>query len=246
MAITLWQLQVSHYAEKARWALDVKGVEYHQRDAFPGLHPLTALAVTRGRARTIPVLEIDGERVAESSAIIARLEEEFPDPPLYPEDPDERRRALQIERFFDEEVGHTLRRVLFTEIVRDPDALREVASASPLVWKPAASAASLAARASVRLLYGISGGRDTSDDREGVVRALDRIESELGDGDHLVGDRFTVADLTAAALLYPLVLPEEGPWRPTHIADGAAEFRESLSDRRAYQWVGETYARHRR
>ena len=44
-----------------------------------------------------------------------------------------------------------------------------------------------------------------------VERALDRLESELGDDEYLVGDSFSVADLTAAALFYPLVLPPEGP-----------------------------------
>ena len=42
--------------------------------------------------------------------------------------------------------------------------------------------------------------------------ALDRIESERAGRDHLVGDTFTVADLTAAALLYPLVWPPEFPY----------------------------------
>ena len=41
------------------------------------------------------------------------------------------------------------------------------------------------------------------------MAALDRIESERAGGDYLVGEGFTVADLTAAALLYPLVWPPE-------------------------------------
>ena len=44
-----------------------------------------------------------------------------------------------------------------------------------------------------------------------VLAALDRLEAELGDREYLVGDSFTVADLTAAALFYPLVRPPEGP-----------------------------------
>ena len=44
--------------------------------------------------------------------------------------------------------------------------------------------------------------------------ALDRLESELGVSEYLVGEEFTVADLTAASLFYPLVLPPEGPCSP--------------------------------
>src|SRR2546430_16684269 len=47
------------------------------------------------------------------------------------------------------------------------------------------------------------------------VRAgLDRIVAELGPSGHLVGDAFSVADLTAAALLSPIVLPPEFPYPP--------------------------------
>src|SRR5262249_40022559 len=77
-----------------------------------------------------------------------------------------------------------------------------------------------------------------------VLAAFDRIESELADGQYLVGDRFTVADLTAAALFYPIVLPPEGPSqrdRPPAVADA----RASLEHRRGYHYVQEMYARHR-
>jgi glutathione S-transferase len=39
--------------------------------------------------------------------------------------------------------------------------------------------------------------------------ALDRITVELQPSGYLVGDRFTVADLTAPALFSPLVMPKE-------------------------------------
>jgi glutathione S-transferase len=78
-----------------------------------------------------------------------------------------------------------------------------------------------------------------------MVAALDRLEAELAGREYLTGDGFTVADLTAAALLYPLVLPAEGPRlnaRPATLAS----FRQSLAERRAFRWVEETFRRHRR
>ena len=45
--------------------------------------------------------------------------------------------------------------------------------------------------------------------REKTIAALERLESEIGPSGYLVGDGFTVADLTAAALLFPLVRPPE-------------------------------------
>jgi glutathione S-transferase len=82
--------------------------------------------------------------------------------------------------------------------------------------------------------------------RAKVVAALDRLEAELGGGDYLVGDSFSVADLTAAALFYPLVLPEGGPVPTDLPAPGGMErFRAPLKERPGYSWVQRTYELHR-
>lgn len=54
------------------------------------LHIPVALLLTKGRHYTFPVIELEGQRIGDSSAIIAALEQRYPDPPLYPEDPGER------------------------------------------------------------------------------------------------------------------------------------------------------------
>ncbi|MDQ6914660.1 MAG: glutathione S-transferase N-terminal domain-containing protein, partial [Actinomycetota bacterium] len=114
----LWHIEVSHYNEKARWALELKRVSHRRRAPLPGfVHPWVALAKT-GRP-TFPILEIDGRAVRDSTAIIAELERRAPDPPLYPADPSERRRALELEEWFDEEVGPHPRRLAFYEISQD-------------------------------------------------------------------------------------------------------------------------------
>src|ERR671936_1025779 len=111
--VVLWHLPISHFSEKARWALAYKGVEHERKAPPPGIHIAVALRLTRGRQYTLPVLELDGKRIGDSTAIIEELERRFPEPPLYPADPEERRRALELEDWFDEELGPYLRRFLF-------------------------------------------------------------------------------------------------------------------------------------
>ena len=123
----LWHIKVSNYNEKARWALDYKHVAHRRRDPMPGAHMLIALALTR-RAATFPVLRIDGRAIGDSTRIIAALEERFPDPPLYPTDPAEHRRALDLEEFFDRNLGHDVRRVVFWELLREPQFMRSSAA----------------------------------------------------------------------------------------------------------------------
>ena len=78
-----------------------------------------------------------------------------------------------------------------------------------------------------------------------ILAAFDRLESDLGGGDYLVGDQFTVADLTAASLLYPLVRPPEGPSSPPS-PQGFERFRAPLEERSGYRWVEEMFRRHRK
>ena len=61
--------------------------------------------------------------ISDSTEIIGALERRHPEPPLYPEDPVERRRALDLEDYFDEELGPPLRLLGFHEMVRDPERL---------------------------------------------------------------------------------------------------------------------------
>ena len=64
----LWHIPVSHYNEKARWALDYEGIAYEERALLPGPHQLVTRRIAR---RThVPVLEHDGQVVQGSSAII--------------------------------------------------------------------------------------------------------------------------------------------------------------------------------
>ena len=82
--------------------------------------------------------------------------------------------------------------------------------------------------------------------RAKIIAALDRIEQELQPSGYLVGDRFTVADLTAAALLSPLVMPPEFPYEPPVPFPGPARsFRDGVATRPGFRWVEEMYRRHR-
>jgi glutathione S-transferase len=244
----LWHLDVSHYSEKVRWALAWKGVEHRRRAPVAGAHMAVAAWLTRGRQVTFPILELDGRTVGDSTAIIAALEERRPEPPLYPADPELRRRALDLEDFFDEELGPHVRQLAWYELGNDRErftALMEEAAPGPLARLPGVAAAYGRAFTSLRFR---AGDRERAErGRAKVLAALDRLEAELGDGEYLAGDGFTVADLTAASLFYPLVLPEEGPLPADQpAAAGFERFREPLKERRGFRWVAEMFRRHRK
>lgn len=245
----LWHITISHYSEKARWALDHKRVEHKRRAVVvPGSHIPVALWMTHGAHATFPVLEIDSRRIGDSSAIIAALEERFPDPPLHPRDPEERRRALELEDYFDEELGPAARLLPFHELGNDPELLRRIIErTSPAALARRSGAASVYARAYTAMRFRVRGDAGADQARQTALAAIDRLEAELGDGEYLVGDSFTVADLTAASLFYPLFVPEGGPLPvDTQLPAGLERFREPLKERRGFKWVSEMFRRHRK
>jgi glutathione S-transferase len=245
---TLWHISVSHYSEKARWALDHKRIPHSRRAvAVPGLHIPASMWMTRGASQTYPVLEIDGRRIGDSTEIIAVLEERYPERPLYPEDPEQRRRALELEDFFDEELGPHLRLLAFHELGNDPERFKAVIErTTPGPLTSIGSGAVAYARTYTGLRFGVRSEEAAALARGKIVAALDRLEAELDSNEYLVGDSFGVADLTAAALFYPLVLPDEGPLAGDEPPPaGLAEFRAPLEERPGYKWVEETFRRHR-
>ena len=241
----LWHFTVSHFNEKARWALDFKRVPHVRRALLPGFHFPKILRMTGQTA--VPVLALDGRPIHDSTRIIEALERAFPEPALYPRNEPGRRRALALEDFFDEEVGHAVRTAIVGPLfAHDPVSAGNVLTTG---MGPGARRAVRAVLPAFRAFYKLRHGIDDAAIAAAPARlraGLDRIVAELGPSGHLVGDAFSVADLTAAALFSPIVLPPEFPYpppepRPRHVL----ALRASLEGHPAFRWVLETYRRYR-
>jgi glutathione S-transferase len=245
----LWQIEISHYSEKVRWALEYKGIDHVRRSPFPGMHIPIALWLSGGRSFTFPILRLDGRTIADSTAAIAALEELAPEPALYPADPEQLRRALALEDYFDEELGPHARLLPFHELIGDPELFGELAAQSvPGPLGNAKGMVSLYARTYTRLRFGAGSDAAAMRARAGIVGAMERLEEELeaNGGEYLVGESFSVADLTAASLFYPVVGPEGGPLPADQpLPAGLEEFRSELRHRPGFTWVEQTFRRHR-
>ena len=201
----------------------------------------------RGGTSTLPVIDIDGNRIGDSTRIIEQLELRWPDPPLYPADPEERRRALELEDFFDEQCAHELRRVMFDPLLEHPELMAEATGADQRRGGSVMGALFPVVNRAVRFKYDVN-PESAAEARKTVEAAMDRIEQEVGPSGYLVGDTFSVADLTAAAILSPLVRPPEFPYHQVDAARDPEDLRrwhEPLHERPAWKYVLDMYARHR-
>jgi glutathione S-transferase len=244
MAPVLWQLKASHYNEKARWALDYKGVAHVRRSLPPPSHQPIARKLTG--TETFPVLVLDEEAIGDSTRIIAELERRHPEPPLYPSDPGEAERALALEDFFDEELGPYSRMLLMHHVLPDGGLFLEVFAPGHRGPRRALARATFpVVRRQVNATFGID-ERSVADAFGKLRAAGERFRAELQPSGYLVGDRFTVADLTLAALLAPVLAPEQFPYPQAQRGHPRlAPVREALAESGLSDWALDIYARHR-
>ncbi len=240
----LWHIPLSHYNEKVRWTLDYKGVA-HRRQVVRSDYLWRAWRAT-GQGK-LPILFLDGRAIADSTAIIAALEARYPEPALYPRDPAARARALALEDWLDEQVGPAVRAAIVTPLFQhDPD------TALRLLMTGMGDQAYRTLRPLLRVFPAFYRFRHRitaahlERDRATVAAALDRIEAERQPSGYLVGDAFTVADLTAAAMFAALLeLPEiQYPVR-VPLPASHREYRDSLARHPAARWIADIYRRHR-
>ena len=243
-APVLWHLKVSHYNEKARWALDFKQVPHVRRAVTPGRHDRVAKKLWGGT--TLPVLVLDGDAIGDSTRIIEALERDHPDPPLYPADKAERQRALKLEDFFDEQLGPHARLLAVHHTLPEADLFLGT------FMPDLDGAARVAAKTSFPLLRRrIIAGFGIDDASvalafDKVREAGERLQAERRPSGYLVGDEFTVADLTLAALLAPLVTPEQFPYpQPGRGHPRYAPLRAAVAEAGVLDWTREMYSRHR-
>lgn len=246
----LYQFPISHYCEKTRWNLDAKGLPYEVRDLVPGVHLLITKRLTS--KRTVPVLLDRGKAIADSSAIAAHLEQAYPDRPLLPAGEADRARALDIEAFFDKKVGRAARQWMYGQLVQSPgSAVAVMLEAYPAPVRFLGRALSTRIEGGLRKMYRLD-PESISAARATLITAFERIEleSQSDPKRYLVGSALSIADITAASLLGPLVAPPGSPW---DTEEGRAQssasiraFRAELSTRPGWAWVLARYAGDRR
>ena len=202
-------IPISHYCEKARWALDRAGVPYRERAHMQCLH---WVAVRRaGGEGTVPVLVTEGGALADSADILDYADAHAPPGlRLYPEDQALAEEARSLERDFDARLGPHGRRWMYDGIRGRHDLVRRYGPTGVPGWQR--RALPVAVRPVTRIIdrhFDITPESVQESLRE-VRATFDDVAERLGDGrPYLVGDRFTAADLTFSALSAAVLMPRE-------------------------------------
>lgn len=245
MDLELFHFPYSHFNEKARWALDYKGLPHRRRGLLPGLHMRKVKRLT-GQTRT-PCLRIDDKWIVGSAHIVAELDRVAPEPPLFPSDPAERRQVEIIIARFDDDWAPRIRRVVLSALLDKSDYLaRLFATGQPGAKRLLYRALMPMAKGMIRKGNGITGEGSVQNGLAACRDAVSFVSENAGKNGYLVGGRFTAADLTAAAILSPLADPPDCEMtRPRPVPEKVAALQMEYANHPGTAWVLEMYRRHR-
>lgn len=248
MHTRLLTFSVSHFSEKARWALDANGVPYRERPLPLGLH----VPYVRWRAprSSVPVLEHGGDVVQGSSAILDFLERRLGGVALAaPEQ--QRARAAELEALADRAFGGGIVRVLYDALLASPDDMVPLWAPDLHDGAPVATQRRLYRAAFPWLRWGIRRTYRIRPDtvraaRERLIAGFDETDRALGGRPYLLGPRPTRVDVTVAALLAPLCRPREHmlTW-PREFPPALTELVAVLDRRPTWELVLRMYREHR-
>ena len=201
-------IPLSHYCEKARWALDRVALPYREEPHAPLLH---RLATSRHDGGTVPVLVHESQRFTDSTAILVHADAVRGGGLLYPRVAVERSEVDAFEELFDTGLGPHTRRWAYAHLLPHAELLRQVWSRGgvPRLEAGLLPLITPLVRRLVRTAYKIT--------PESAQRSLERVhgvfrqvDERLADGRRfLVGECFSDADLTFAALAAPVLFPDE-------------------------------------
>lgn len=233
---------ISHYCEKARWALDWHGIPYEEINWPAGVHLILARSCGAKRT-TLPIL-LDGRTVTQgSSAIIDWADQQTQHPARQPT----LSGTGEIEQRADRVIGIHVRRLVYAELLA-----RFPQMAKPALFGSASGAHKLIgdamwplARRIMMRMHDIK--PDAAAESRSILESELVLDATLADNRrYLAGGCFSRADITVASLLAFFARPPEMPtYHEMSIPGALLADLERWHNRPVMRWVVAQYQAHR-
>ena len=239
--IRLVTIPISHYCEKARWALERAGLDYREERHVQGVNRFASRRA--GGHGTLPVLVTPHGVFAGSEWIVRYADLHLePEQRLFTGEPE----VEALARELDATLGPDGRRLIYAHMLPHPELMLAYNNQGVPRWEAQALTRlyPLAVRWARRELAIV----DPDEDRRRVLAAFDAIAARLGGG-YLCGERFTAADLTFAALAAAVVVPPQygvALPQPEQLPPAVRDDVEAFRAHPAGVYALELFARHRR
>lgn len=246
MTAKLYIFAISHYCEKARWALDYLQIDYELVFLAPGLHTLTARKLGL-KLSSVPILQTADGVIQGSAAIIDWAEQHSRmGKTLTPEGLQDDCR--EIENRLDEISGVHVRRMFYSEALVEHSSSVRAIFTGDLNFPQKLLILALWPVIRSKMIEFMDLGREQGEEsRDTVDQELRWLDSLLEDGrPYLAGEQFSRADITACALYARTARPKEHPAAATmQPPPRLAETQKQWQDRPSQNWIRQIYSSHR-
>lgn len=205
MTTTLITIAPSHYCEKARWALSLAGIDYIEEPHTPFFH--TSAVKQAGAGRTTPVLKSVSETLPSSDAITEWITHQ-PNIKWHPYGTgefQEQIREMEIE--LGRKLGILTRLLAYHELLPHKRHVQICMSTAPKSEQRYFSLGFPVFRWLMR--KGLNITESSSKKARRAVHEILETTEQYAEGDFLIGNTLSIADVAFASLVAPIVLPEE-------------------------------------
>lgn len=243
--ITLYHFPYSPFNEKARWALDFKGLEVELEPLMPGPH-MPVIKKLTGQTST-PVVSFGDRHIAGSGPILDHLEVIAPEPDWQVEEA-YRVEAKAWEKWLDQDVIPVIRRAILQAMLTDFKYFTDVfGEGQPARTKWIYRWILPFAQGLIRRGNGITEDRDVyGDARSAATHVLEQVAKRIQQQPYLFGHKFSRADLVTAAHLAMFIRVDHRDMaRPEPSPQALSDFIDPFQNHPAAQWVRDMYRQHR-
>ena len=199
---------VSHYCEKARWALTRLNLPYIEERHAPLFH---YLHTRRRGGKSVPIL-IAGEKfITDSTDILEYLDRFAPEHlRLYPSDPVLCEKVKNWEEVFDTQLGELVRLWGYSYTLKNSSLVKKrFTYGVPFYEKLCFPIVFPIVQFMIRHCYDVN-NKTVVSALQKITEIFESVGELLSDSQtYLLGNRFTSADLTFATLATPIVRPPE-------------------------------------
>lgn len=199
--VTLYQFELCPYCHKVKAAMEAKGIAFTKVEVNP-MNKKELPPLQDGTPRKVPVIQVNGATIADSTTIVAYLEaHDTAGLHLTPTDPEQRAKSQMVETWANDDLSYVLPTVIYGTWGEAFKAAQVVARTSNFGFVQnvmvRAGGSLMMHQISKRIVKKRGGGTPAAM----LAAEMDKFEAWLGERDFVCGDEITTGDIATHGCL---------------------------------------------
>jgi microsomal prostaglandin-E synthase 2 len=199
--VTLYQFELCPYCHKVKAAMEAKGIAFTKVEVNP-MNKKELPPLPDGTPRKVPVIEVNGDTVFDSTKIVAYLEAHDPSGlRLTPSAPEMREKSETVERWVNDDLSYVLPTVIYGTWGEALKAAQVIAKTSNFGFVQNAMVRAGGSLIMHQVAKRIVAKRGGGTPAAMLAAEMDKFEAWLGDRDFVCGAEISIGDVATHGCL---------------------------------------------